>query len=186
MITIESKIEEEDLKAYLYYHQYFEDAKYLPLRIGISFVLGLICGFFTGETFELFTFIWVTVFCIAVFLFIPMAKIHMYYKDRVRNDRTGTFRSRQVYRFDEEGAQRLFENGEEDAFFSYRDIYRIVERESVFLCYFEKKLCAIIPKRFIKEADYDTLVRMLQKKMGDRFIRKGRKETKGSGEGRQN
>lgn len=172
MIRVESKIEEPDLKEYLYYHQYWEDGLYLPLRIGISLVLGVLCGIAHGEPFDVLMFLGVTVFCVAVFILIPMAKIHMYYKDRVRQDRTGTFGLSQIFQFDQKGAWRIFSDREESRFFPYQSIYRIAERDSVFLCYFEKKLCAIIPKRYIKEEDCQKLREIFRENLGERFRQK--------------
>ncbi|MDO4482658.1 MAG: hypothetical protein Q4C14_08085 [Bacillota bacterium] len=168
-IRIRSRMNEEDFKNYLFYHQYFEEKHYIPVRIGISFGIGLAAAFLSAD--RLVTFLVLSVLCLLVFIVFPWCRIRYSYKKIYIRNRSAAFSQSQDFEFTRDYIGFKSEREDEYMYEPYSNIKKAAETDTLYIITFSKKETAVAVKRFADSENQNEISRLLEKNLGDRYTR---------------
>lgn len=168
-INIRSRMNEEDFKNYLYYHQYFEEKNYIPVRIAISFGIGLAAAFLSSD--RLITFLALSILCLLVFIVFPWCRIRFNYKKIYIRNRSAAFSQSQDFEFAQDYLGFKSEREEEYMYEPYSNLKKAAETNSLYIITFSKKETAVAVKRFADSEMQREISRLLEKNLGDRYTR---------------
>lgn len=171
-VTIQFNLEAEDYKKYLYFDRYAKDRRFFPTRIALSFALGLLVTYIHNtEQLEPLFFIGMSVVFFLIFMVSPAFEIYLAVQKFLRKVKKGDFERWQIFRFSKKGIEVLRNDGAVVGEFSFNQVYLAAETKTLFLVYFNKKRCVVIPKRFIDQEDYSWLMYLMEVRLRDRFRR---------------
>ncbi len=168
-INIRSRLSEKDFEKFLLYNHFYGEKYFIPLRIAISFAIGIAAGFFSSD--KLMTFAIITVVCLLVFLFFPWAQIKFNYKKIYRRNKSQAFSQSQDFEFSEGGVGFKSEHENYYDYVDYKDLVKITETNSLYIITYSKKQNAVVSKAGIDGETRKEIRRLLYTNMGERYIK---------------
>lgn len=168
-IFVRSRMNEEDFKNYLYYHQYYAEKNYIPVRTAISFGIGLAAAFFSSD--RLVTFLVISILCLLVFLVFPWCRIRFSYKKIYVRNRSQAFSQSQDFEFSPEYMGFKSEHENEYVYEPYTNLKKAAETKTLYIITFSKKQTAVAVKRFADSEKQKEISRLLENNLGDRYTK---------------
>lgn len=167
-IHVRTRMNDEDFKNYLYYHQYYEERYYIPVRTALSFGIGLAAAFFSAE--KLTALLIVSLLCLLVFLIFPFCRIRFNYKRIYFRNRSQAFSQSQDFEFAEDFMGFKSEHETEYSYEPYSNLKKVAETKSLYIIAFSKKQTAVVAKREVEADIQKEISNILKNKLGDRFV----------------
>ena len=169
--VIQTKMEKEDYKKFLYLATFFRNKLTLPMILLLAF-LGSAAIQLTEDAFSLVPFLVVTILMFVVAVAAVCFQVERKNQQRVTTDKTGAFGSISTLRFGEEVIEMENEAMHSSGELRYDQIYQLLETHDYFIFYLTANQASLVRKKDVTEvAAFRTF---LQEKFAGKYKKMGK------------
>lgn len=167
-LSIETKMEKEDYKKFLYTTTLFRNGKSIPMLI----LIALGCAVLLNFDSKGFNFIKMLGYFV-VFLIIAIGsvvfKIERLNKARLKSDESGIFNTESIIDFCEDYMFIKVESFESESKIPYTNIFKVIETKDFYLTYLNDNQASVIRKKDITKEQEVILREIYNEKLKDKF-----------------